>query len=695
MGRGSAVCLPAGTVGRLGVSHRCLMSFSLAVCLGGVSFAYAEAERTVDFAEASQSGQWLRHPVCGDVSYDSFVHRSGNPLHRGSPPYEWPVNGSLFRDPVGGKWYLYVGHYKANYAIDPKTPCRCTVFCSLDQGRTWQDLGPVFRGPPPTYDGEVSPTAHIPDVTVVFADGRYHMCFDWCTQNTTWENAANPPADANSGVGYAWSDRPEGPFQITARPIASTRSQPLLLGKYRRLYISTIVRRRHDWLVLTDTDSGPYFGWALLGMTADRPDGPYGPAKLLLHPESTRFHPPLVEFNPAFTHEGFIYMPATSVAANRDYQALFRAPVEQATEPDAWELVQHGSLWHSAPVEHEAYGIWGQTFSGFVSPEGVFNVYFPSRDSRGMGTVNLASRPWSEPMRRKGFVISAHEAASLCYLKAAGPLERLEAELERVGTVSFIWSAEGVVGMAGLGHPFAVHPRGLCSHVALELAPRRWCLVEVNAVGERRVIDSGPLQPPPALRVALVWKDAHTAEFSADGKVLWQGELPTGPGLIGVLCQPHSRAEARTLALTGTLGPARVRYLYTDAIVGAAQRASDWPVREASLFRYGTGAVSAAPALEAKWNFEGTAFSLWAPKSPAFGKAELILDGRPVRTIDFAADRETPSQPVYERTGLSPDRGHALLLRTGAKPVPLDVLEATVGLSAPRLPVRGQETQGQ
>ena len=95
------------------------------------------------------------------------------------------------------------------------------------------------------------------------------------------------------------------------------------------------------------------------------------------------------------------------------------------------------------------------------------------------------------------------------------------------------------------------------------------------------------------------------------------------------------------------------------------------------MFRYGVGAISAASAVEAKWNFEGTAFSLWAPKSPRFGQADLILDGRRVATIDFASDRETPSQPVYEMKNLSPDTGHALSLRTGSKSVPLDVLEVT------------------
>ncbi|MCP4645372.1 MAG: hypothetical protein GY851_33320, partial [bacterium] len=232
---------------------------------------------------------------------------------------------------------------------------------------------------------------------VTYADGRYHMCFDWGTANLTWQNAANPPPDVNSGCGYAWAERPEGPFTITARPIATTREQPLLEGKYRRIYASSIIKRTNDWLVLTLTDSGPSFGWALLGMTAEKPEGPYTSPKLLLYPESDRFHPPLLEFFPAFVHEGYVYAPSTSVALNRNFGTVFRVPMETAMKPEAWSIVQHGSVWHAADVEHEAFGIWGQTFSGFVDPEGVFRVMFPSRDSQGRGTINLASRPWEAP----------------------------------------------------------------------------------------------------------------------------------------------------------------------------------------------------------------------------------------------------------------------------------------------------------
>ncbi len=73
-------------------------------------------------------------------------------------------------------------------------------------------------------------------------------------------------------------------------------------------------------------------------MTAPKPEGPYGERVLVRNVESDQFHPPLLEFYPAFVHQGYVYAPATSVALNRDFNALFRAPLERATEPKAWEL---------------------------------------------------------------------------------------------------------------------------------------------------------------------------------------------------------------------------------------------------------------------------------------------------------------------------------------------------------------------
>ena len=98
----------------------------------------------IDYATAPLREAWLRHPVLGDPSFDAFQRGAANPICRGAPPLEWPVNGFLFLDPVSGHRYAYVGHYAAGYAIGPGKESRCTVYRSTDDGRSWEHVGPIF-----------------------------------------------------------------------------------------------------------------------------------------------------------------------------------------------------------------------------------------------------------------------------------------------------------------------------------------------------------------------------------------------------------------------------------------------------------------------------------------------------------------------------------------------------------------------
>ena len=79
-------------------------------------------------------------------------------------------------------------------------------------------------------------------------------------------------------------------------------------------------------------------------------------------------------------------------------------------------------------------------------------------------------------------------------------------------------------------------------------------------------------------------------------------------------------------------------------------------------------------AVEAKWNFEGTGFVLWAPRGPGFGRAEALLDGLSLGVVDFKADAPQPSAPVLAKTDL-PGMRHALKLRPVEGAIPADVLE--------------------
>lgn len=645
-----------------------------AACFGQDMSGYAPV---TDLAHPSCRDSWIRHPVWGDPSFDSFERFRGNPVLRGSAPYDWPVNGFLFEDPPSGNWYLYVGNYLEGYRLDTQYPSICTVLRSTDKGDHWEALGPALSGAQHLFQGEIQPLSSAPDVTVVYDAGVYHMCFDWTTRNTTWENAAKPGADANSGVGYARAPRPEGPFQPSPMPIAATRAQVPLLGKYKRLYASSLIRRSQDWLILTLTDSGPYFGWALLGMTAPAPEGPYTSPTLLLHPESLSYHPPLLEFFPAFVHDGFVYAPATSVARNRNFQCLFRAPVEEAHLPSSWRIAQHGSVWHAEPKEYETYGLWGQTFSGFVDNSGFLNVLYPSRDAQGKGTINLARRAWDSPYRQTGFTASAHAGASFIRTKKACTPKKISVRLAWQGSIALLWDIHGPLGADVPRSDATLHPLMLHDNRFLELSGNTWRIGTRDGTGTESTLASSsfPAKPERA-ELTISWTDAQAAVF-LDGTLLWQGELPAGTGALGLFQAPFSAVSVEFFNVNGSFFPSPVTLLYTEALLGAAQGFVNWKQESSPLYRYGEGAVSKVgePGASAKWNFDGAGFTLWAPAGPQFGEADVLLDGVPLARLNFRADSEVASRPVL--THRAETGGfHALLLQPIEDSImPLDCLE--------------------
>jgi hypothetical protein len=636
--------------------------------------AYAGA---TDFSQGSQREAWLAHPVYGEASFDTFTHRAGNPILRGKAPHDWPVNGFLFEDPASGNWYSYIGHYGRNYTAD--VPMVCTVLRSTDRGATWEDLGPIFPDAPHTFEGEESPEGHAPDVSVVFADGKYHLVYDWLTQSTKWGDIFNPDSTHNSGVGYAWAEKPEGPFHRSTKPVWTTRNQPALEGKYRRQYASTLIRRANDWLVLTLTDSGPHFGWAYLGRTAKDPEGPWSEAVLLLHPEGDTWHPPLLEFHPSFAHDGFLYAPATSVAMNRNVQAVFRAPLESAMDPDAWELHQLGSVWHAEPLENEHDGIWGQAFTGFVDREGIFNVLFPSRDPGGFGTINLASRSWKQPYNERGFVVSAHRGPSLALLKRAGVPKAMDIALEARGTVRIFWGATMPLGPDEPRSDASLHPLTRTRYQALELTQARWRLLTANDSGEIVATAEGTLAAVEKTTATLQWNDAGQLSLHFGDAKAWEGPFTATSGAFGLLLEPNSHVRVTKFAIDGDLGPATRRYLWSEGVLSAAQLATAWEVvKDNPHFTYGIGAVSVADAVTAKWNVEGTRIALFAPRGPEFGKAKLFIDGQHIADIDYGATAPESSALRFEKAGLAAGR-HTVRIESTHGRIPLDVLEVSGG----------------
>jgi len=632
------------------------------------------ANKSVDYAASKHWQEWTHHPVFGDASFDNFERLPGNPVCRGTEEYQWPVNGSLFKDPVSRDWFLYVGWYKRAYARGQGVRTHCTVYCSKDKGKTWNDLGEPIAGIGSHRFGE-SILWNAPDAVVCFKDGLYHMSFSWSTQNFTWENAwSGAPDHAFSGA-YACSVSPAGTFKPVVAYITNRDTKPFL-GKYRRFYGPTLLPREKDWIALALTDSNEYYGWGLVGQTAQKPDGQWSEPKLLLHPQLNRYFPQLLEFFPAFIHSGFIYAPATSIAANRNYQVIFRTPVEKAMDSNAWEIFQEGSLWHAEPIESEYEGIWGQTFSGFIDDDGMFYVMFPSRDSQNRGTINLARRPWNKPLRKQGFVVSGHSQPSMTVIRHDIQMQRLNAMLKVCGTVQIIWNHHGPFGADRQNPGCGLHPLMRTQFDALELSKNTWKLIQYGKDGQRKEIAAGQTVDMPEHSVELDMDGQHL-KLKLNGRECWDGAFNSAKGQVGIWVEARSSADVEKFEVKGIVSNTSMDFLYTEAIQCAAQNMKDWEKVDSEKFRYGQGVISRSDLVEVKWNFIGDGFAIWAPTGPIFGKGELWLDGERLALINFYTGQEETSDVLYKKRSLLYGR-HGLTLKVVEGRVPVDVLEVYI-----------------
>ena len=627
---------------------------------------------TADFASSSHRDDWVRNTVLGDPSFDSFQRMPGNPIYRGAPPFEWPVNGFLFEDPRSGDWFVYIGLYAKNYAMTEDRIMRCLVCRSKDHGASWEQLGCPFPDEPFRFDPDTSPVGHAPDVSVLYADGRYHMIYDWATADTHWDTTANPSAPADNGIGYAWAEHPEGPFIRTSPAVYRTGKSTLQLGKYRRGYAASIVKRDHDWMVLFMMDSGPNFSWGLFGVTSQQAEGPYSDPIALRTVEGDYYHPPLLEFFPAFQYDGHVYAPATSVALNRNFQGIFRARTEEAHRPGAWELFQCGSVWHAEPVPNEYYGIWGQTLSGFVDRTGTFNVMFASRDPQGMGTINLARRPWNQLFRDNGFVLSGHQGPSLTLLKRTYPAFELDARVHYSGEVAILWGYSAPLGPDRPVADATLHPMTLTRHHALTLTADTWRIMKTGDALPPETVASGPLAAP-AENISLSLSPSGAVLLRINDAGAWQGNSDTVSGAIGLLASPNSHLQVHRFSVTGESSAGISSYLYTDAILGAGAAHETWKETDDTHFRYGVGAVSMKPGARAKWNVEGAKFELWAPTGPGYGQGAVLVDGIQHPLIDFHAETAQTSHVVWTSADIFSGQ-HAIVLVAEDKEIPLDSL---------------------
>jgi len=635
---------------------------------------------SIDYAQAAHREEWLRHPVLGDPSCDSF-ERLGGPVVSGRPGLEWPVNGSLAVDPADGAWYLFAGWYPKGYALlPPPNHMQCSVHRSRDHGKTWENLGSPWPEAEFRLDGVVAAVTHAPDMAACFADGRWHLIYDWVSADATWSTVNAPPptgSGADSGVGYASADSPAGPWTRAKQPLllnSQVFSAPLL-GKYHRVYASTLLRRKHDWLLLSAMDSTPTQAWALVGATAQRPEGPYSEAVTLLHTEDARYMPAIVEFFPSFAHAGMVYAPATGLASNRNHQVLFAAELELAHRPEAWRIEQEGSIWHSADTPSEARGLWGQTIGCVVDGDDLLAV-FPTRDRAGLGHLGVARRPWAQPFR-DGLVLSGHETSAPVPLRWNYDGFHLTAAVIPRGRVALLWAWTPAVGYSGIAWgDWKPHAQCLRRCQMLELDEVAWRVVVIDVQGVRQVVAQGPRQAG-AAALTIERTESGRTTITLAGQPLWQGVLPAGGGALGLFAGEWSHLVVEHLAISGERSPATVWYVAEDGFSGAGGHAEAWQIMPHAACRFGSALVHRGDGGRAKWSVRASALNLWAPRGPDGVAYTVELDGCTVAAVDCRAAQEAASAPVWQ-SGPLPYGPHTVVLRSTRGPLVVDALEAVV-----------------
>jgi len=650
--------------------------FALCLLMEMLSVSHIEvyAAAADDFADPRYREAWFAHPAVGDPSYDSFVRFEGNPVYRGSAPYEWPVNGSLFEDkkterdkglqPLvsGGKTgclYIYVSLYPKGYW--PAGPTK--LVRSRDRGRTWEDLGLVLQGDKDLFDGDGVRGGATCDATVVEDADGYHMAYGWAK-----------PDNSDGGIAYAFSKSPEGPFTRAPAPIHAESTQAMLPPGYKRVYASSLIRRKNDWLILASMSTPRNAGgmWAFICMTAPAARGPYSPPIFLRAPHQGFWQPQPIEFFPAFVHEGFVYAPLTSVAANRGYQVIYRARIEQAHCPEAWSVWQAGSAFHGEGHAYEAFGIWGQAFSGLVDESGLFRVMYPARDAEGMGTINLASRPWEEPFHR-GFWISGPNASSLGLILRRYETFRFRCECTAKGAWRLLWNFRGPLGPDRSAADATISPLTWRDMTVLSFRDGTWSLESIDSDANKSTAASGSYDVSSNVFRVSLDQSKDDVRIQIDDTADFLAPMAMSGGGIGIVADKGTFLHISRFRIGGTSEPGSWFLLPLEGIIGAGNKEKEWTVGRDG-FRYGAGYVASFEEARVKWSFRGTQARLWSPRGPDFGEAEVYLDGESQGRISLRSATLSPSSVVWRSERLEPGY-HALMIVRVSGNLPVDCLE--------------------
>lgn len=94
----------------------------------------------------------------------------------------------------------------------------------------------------------------------------------------------------------------------------------------------------------------------------------------------------------------------------------------------------------------------------------------------------------------------------------------------------------------------------------------------------------------------------------------------------------------------------------------AVRYTGTWAKNLASTLSGGSQSASRVASTTATLTFEGTSVTWVATKGPAYGKAQVLVDGVPVATVDLYSATRSYQQPVFAKSGLLP-RAHTLTVK--------------------------------
>eukprot|EP00039_Didymoeca_costata_P024733 m.11272 g.11272 ORF g.11272 m.11272 type:complete len:702 (+) comp4411_c0_seq1:231-2336(+) len=674
---------------------------------------------TINLAAATNKGLWIAHPTVGEASFDSLQRYVHNPVYVGKSPYEWPVNGVITRINATN-FALYIGLYGRGYR---GVPSEMLAMISTDGGKTWGNETVVLMGNKSLYDRG----GGVPDGSVVYEDGVLHMVHDWGLPGSLGSN------NGNGGLGYANSTKgPLGPFERSAVPLNAERNNTPISPGYRMVYGGSLIRRSSDWLIVSAMSTAGNAGgmWAMVAMSSPNPYGPYSAPKLIMWPQSGVWHPHPCEFYPAFSVGDYVYAPCTSLSANRNYQVLYYAQLEDALSPTAWKVYQDGSLWHWEGAEFEAAGIWGQTFSAFVENEtGTMHIMYPSKDQSDVGTINVASRQWDAPYVDEGFWVSAPSADSLAIMWKTIPSSfTLNASVFDASSSSIAhktretnwtqimhgvtgsssgWTLRfnyrGDIGQSSGSYFAGMAPSPRCFHDTSAICfdgKGAYSIVHLFANGSVVYLNTGrvpefkPQAPVNVTLMQVIQEELLHVTLILNNNVQDPIEVTMprgvlGGGGVGVHATTGTALQVKQLNIAfDDEAPEQESFflLPGDAMAGAGNGANvvapGWELVNDIHFRAGYGYMHPGNRsyVLGKWSFIGTAATLWSPRGPSYGNVTIALDGDNVAALSLYHESNISSSPVYtwKQTDNTTDLRHALVITwTSGGAMVVDSLEYT------------------